>query len=243
MASNGNKRQITPKGAKLPGRTLADALSIAKVLSDLAAPSSKDRIAGENNETSAGGNFKTKFAAAGYFGLVEKDGDKYKLTERGRAAIGGDVQAKRAAVMGTGFGPVIKLFSTRKVKDSVIEARLKDDCNASESSVENLREVLVESATEAGLVVDGKFDATAIESVADDEIGPKPGPRSRKSPDQTSKAPRPPAKDPPPEKDPPPPKEPPAAVNSPIQVVVQVDGSKMEPAKLAELIRLLGKTQ
>lgn len=76
MVETGGKRQLTPKAAKLPGRTLADASQIAVALSELAAPSSKDLIAGHNGETSAGGNFKVKFAAAGYYGLVEKEGAK-----------------------------------------------------------------------------------------------------------------------------------------------------------------------
>ncbi len=145
--------------------------------------------------------------------------------------------------MGTGYGPLIKKLVTKTVNHNAIEIRLQEDYDTPKASAKRRREILVESATDAGLIVDEKFDAKAIESIPEDAIGTKPtGPqKSSGSNGQTSpKEPKQRHADPPPKppaKDPPPPEDPPAA--APIQVVVQVDGSKMEPAQLAELIRLL----
>lgn len=164
MAEANSTKTKVSKTAKLPARTLKDALTIAQALKDHAVPASKAVIADQNDETITSSVFKSKFAAAGYYGLLGKDGDKHKLTERGEAALAGDEQARRAAVMATGFGPIGSL-PTRTVSTKVIEARLKSDYSAPESSVESLCKVLIESAKDVGLIVNEKFDAKAIESV------------------------------------------------------------------------------
>ena len=242
MAGGNSSKSKTPSSSKLPAKSLADALAIAQALKDYAVPASKAVIAAQRDETTSSSHFKQKFASAGYYGLVEKDGDKFKLTARGEAALDGDDIAKRTAVMSTGFGPIIGTLATRQVAINIIESRLKSDHGATESGAATLASVLVQSAEDAGLIVNDKFDAQAIESVDSEEIGPKEtnssssassSATSKKGPSAQKKTTA--VKDLKPDGKP----KPPAGEEMPIQVVVQVDGSKMEPAKIAELVKLL----
>jgi hypothetical protein len=243
MAGEDSSKSKTPSRSKLPAKDLADALAIAQALKEYAVPASKAVIAGQREETTSSSHFKQKFASAGYYGLVEKDGDKFKLTDRGEAALDGDDIAKRTAVMSTGFGPIIGSLATRQVAINIIESRLKSDHGATESGAATLASVLVRSAEDAGLIVNEKFDAHAIESVDPEEIGPKAASSSssasssrtsRKSPSTQKKTAV--VKDPKPNPGKP---KPPTGEEAPIQVVVQVDGSNMEPVKIAELVKLL----
>jgi hypothetical protein len=122
--------------------------------------------------------------------------------------------------------------------------RLKNDCEAADSALENLSDVLIASSEDAGLILNGKFDAAAIESVPKEDVGPKTQApkRERKQPSrsnggsearqQTSPPPPPPL----PQKEPEPPNVMPVP---PVQIVVQIDASKMNPPQVAELIRAL----
>jgi hypothetical protein len=249
MAGEDASKSKTPKSAKLPAKRLADALEIAQTLKDYAVSASKAVVAEQSGTTTSSSGFKSKFASAGYYGLTEKDGDKFKLTSRGEAALDGDEVARRTAVMSTGFGPIIASLPTRQVSEnviSIIQSRLKSDHGATESSAEALASVLVQSAEDSGLIANGKFDAHAIESVDSEEIGPKASSKkASQSSADTSKKSSSAQKKTPPAKEPKP--DPPKVENhlgnpTPIQVVVQVDGSKMEPAKIAELVKLLRST-
>jgi hypothetical protein len=216
-------------------------LAIAQALKDYAVPASKAVIAGQRGETTSSSGFKSKFASAGYYGLIEKDGDKFKLTARGEAALDGDDLAKRTAVMATGFGPIIDSLATRPVTPSIIESRMTSDHGATASGAKTSASVLVKSAEDAGLIVNDKFDAQAIESVDSAEIGPKVAASSGSSstaskPSSIAQKKTTVVKEPKPDPGKP---KPPIGDQTPIQVVVQVDGSKMEPAKIAELVKLL----
>lgn len=223
-------------------------MEVAQALRDYAVPASRAVVAGQMDTTTSSSRFQQKFAAARYYGLVEKDGAKFELTSRGNAALDGDDVAKRTAVMATGFGPIIASLPTRPVTLSIIESRLQSDHGASESGAKTMASVLVESAEDAGLIVNDKFDARAIESVDAKDIGSKgtgnnadPASSKRassaqkKTPAGKTEKPDPPKPDPP-NPDPPAPQ---GTGQAPVQVVVQLDGSKMEPAKIAELIKLL----
>ena len=244
MAGENSAKSKTPPSSKLPAKSLADALAIAQALRDYAVPASKAVIAGQRSETTSSSAFKSKFASAGYYGLIEKDGDKFKLTARGEAALDGDEQGKRTAVMATGFGPIIKSLATRPVTPSIIESRLQSDHGATASGAKTSASVLVKSAEDAGLIVNEKFDAQAIESVNSAEIGPKAASRSSSTASSSASSKQSSStqkktttvKEPKPNPGKP---KPPTGDQVPIQVVVQVDGSKMEPAKIAELVKLL----
>jgi hypothetical protein len=248
MAGEDSSKERTPSSSKLPAKSLSAALEVAQALRDYAVSASRPVIAGQMGTTTSSSAFQQKFAAARYFGLIEKDGDKFKLTSRGNAALDGDDVAKRTAVMATGFGPIIASLSTRQVTPNIIESRLKSDHGASESGAKTGASILVKSAEDAGLVVNEKFDAKAIESVDSKDIGPRAtgsgsdstasrqGSAAQKK-TQAGKTAKPdPPKPDPPKPDPP---APPVEQQAPVQVVVQLDGSKMEPAKIAELIKLL----
>lgn len=238
MAGGNSTKTKTPRAARLPARTLKEAVALAQALKDYAVPASKAVIAGHNGETMSSSAFKSKFAAAGYYGLLAKEGEKYKLTERGEAVLAGDDQAKRDAVMATGFGSIIGSLATRPVSPKILEGRLKSDYSVNETSADTLCKVLIESAEDAGLVADGKFDAKAIESVDTATVVPQEATAKKPVVSDGGRARQrntPPSKS---SKDPPKPDSPTRTV-APVQVVVQLDGSKMEPAKIAELVRLL----
>jgi hypothetical protein len=250
MAGEDASKSKTPKSAKLPAKSLAEALEIAQTLKDYAASASKAVIAEQSGTTTSSSAFKSKLASAGYYGLTEKDGDKFKLSSRGEAVLDGDDIAKRTAVMSTGFGPIIASLPTRQVSEnviSIIQSRLKSDHGATESSAETLASVLVKSAEDSGLIANERFDAQAIESVDSEEIGPKaPSKKAAPSSADTSKKSSSAQKKTPPAKEPkhpdPPNVEHPVVEQTPIQVIVQVDGSKMDPAKITELVKLLRST-
>jgi hypothetical protein len=234
------KANRTPPRNKLPAFSLSDVREIVNALAELAAPSSQERIASHTGKT-VSGPFKRRLAAAKYFGLVSKTGSKLAITDRGESFLANDPAAMRAAVMGTGFGSVIQSFSSKLVNDAAIEARLQDDCGVTEGSAADLRAVLVSSAEDAGLISSNKFDPEAIESVADEHVGSVPvdpadqvaspdggkgGAEKKKAPTkkQSSELKAEPQI---------------ASTGTPVQVVVQVDGSKMDPTQLAELIKAL----
>lgn len=231
----------TPTGAKLPGVPLATALTVAAAAAELAAPSSKERIASQAG-ASIGGSFATKFGAANFFGLLTKAADgRYGVSDRGERALAGDQHAKREAVMGTGFGPVIRLLSSRPVVDSAIEGRLEEDFGVPNSSVKKRKDVLLASAEEAGLIQDGKFDPEAIESVSIEQ--PAASDASKKSKRPTKPQPKPAIKQEEPliretvepiDRD---------RAGHGVQVVLNIDASKLSPQDLGDLIRELRKSE
>jgi hypothetical protein len=241
MTDSDTKVKRIPRGAKLPVASLADVQPIAQALSELAAPASAARIASQINRT-VSGPFKGLLAAAKYFGVIKKEGDKLVLTERGESFLAGDTAAKRSAVMGTGFGPIIGSFSSKRVNEAAIEARLQDDWSVPEGSAPDLRKVLVDSAQDAGLIANSKFDPAAIESVPEEDVSSVTKPssnsteksgRNGSSGGSSSSGKKPASGDK--ER----PVDPPQATTSPVQVVVQVDASKLEPEQIGELIRAL----
>jgi hypothetical protein len=193
------------------------------------------------------GPFKRRLAAAKYFGIVRKDGDKLALTERGEAFLEGDDDAKRSAVMATGFGPIISTFSSKRVNDGAIEARLQDDWQVPEGSAPELRKVLIDSAEDAGLISDSKFDPAAIESVPAEQVDPPEKPRQERKAEPegrstSSSGGRKKSDDTPEPKRTPNRLDTPEPVTPPVQVVLQIDASSLDPAQLAELIREIRKS-
>jgi hypothetical protein len=248
MAEHESKAKRIPKGAKLPSSPLGEVEAIARAFSELAAPSSPARIASQIGMT-VSGLFKRRLAAAKYYGIVRKEGQKLAITDRGEAFLKGDADSKRAAVMGTGFGPIISTFSSKRVNEDAIEARLQDDWSVPEGSAPDLRKVLVESAEDAGLISDGKFDPAAIESVSEDQLEApeKPPNRAEKSTHKnagksvhhegTSGSGK--VEEPVSSKG----RSRSSALDAPpIQVLVRIDAGSLDPVQLAELIRELQKS-
>src|SRR6266508_2899354 len=159
----------TPRGAKLPQVPLDDTLPVVRTLSDLAAPSSSQRIAQSLGTTSTSSSCKQRVAAAGYYGFIRRSGDRYEITDRGEAVIGpdGDVElrARREALMSSGFGQVIYILRGREANEDTIAARLQDDSKVPEPAAKQLAKVLITSVTQAKLQSNNRFDVGPIEEM------------------------------------------------------------------------------
>lgn len=250
MAENEKQsQQRTPPSAKLPQVSLEDALEPVRALADLGAPSTPHVIAqhlGKSYATDA--RFRTRLGAAGYYGLIEKQGGKRALTERGLAITGagnGDAtRARQEAVMSTSFGQVIHLLRGRPVNDSAVRLRLHDDYGVPEKSAPSVAQALIDAATQADIIKNNSFDAATIEAVASvipsdtptakDSGGtstPKPTPTpstttTQKSKEQTQNSEK-------------------VVVEETrpfvpgVQIVVRIDAASLTPQEIAELVRAL----
>jgi hypothetical protein len=247
MAANeeqGYKR--TPFSAKLPQVSLDDALEPARALAELAAPATPHVIA-QHLGTSYGTNarFRTRTAAAGYYGLIAKQGNKRVLTERGKIITSGGngdaAHARREAVISTSFGPLILSLRGRPVNESAIMLRLQSDFNVPDASAASVATALIDAATQAGLITDDRFDAAAIEAVASaipsepptaEPLSAKPKPEADGTAPSaaTTKRQQPRPK---------PEVEQPRPFVPGVQVVVKVDASNLTPAQIAELVHAL----
>jgi hypothetical protein len=82
--------------------------------------------------------------------------------------ISGDAASKKAsaqaALMGTNFGRLIQVLSGRSVSEETIGARLQNDLQVPAASAGKLAGVLVAAAEQAGILTDGRFNATEIEA-------------------------------------------------------------------------------
>jgi hypothetical protein len=164
--SNTTKR--TPQGQRLPQATIADVRALVQALGDLGGPASRKLVFGQAGKAATGGAADAKWAAMGYYGFREKvSGGKHQISDRGRALISGDpaaeLDAKQHAVMSTGFRAIVDRFSTRPVNEVAIAGLLHEDAGAPEDRTKALASILVEVATDAELITDGKFQAAPIE--------------------------------------------------------------------------------
>src|SRR5258708_6326113 len=161
-------RRRTPNRARLPQVSLNDAATIAQALFDLAGPATPPIIAQRLHVSPASSGFNTRLAAAGYYDLITRNGDRYELTSTGLGLISGDAASKKAsaqaALMGTNFGRLIQLLSGRSVSEETIGARLQNDLDVPEASAAKLASVLVAAAEQAGILTDSRFNATEIEA-------------------------------------------------------------------------------
>lgn len=247
------KQTRTPFSVKLPQVSLDAAIEIAAALGELGTASTPHVIAqhmGASYSTNA--RFRTKIGAAGYFGLIEKQGDRRALTPRGEAIIGDDAEAaERArgeAVMSTNFGPILHSLRGRTINDGVIKLRLQSDYSVPENSAPTVATALIESADQAGLSSNGALDAKVIEQY--DDVLPKeedaPAPqrqRSRQNGQAATTTPKPkPEQKRTREKQRTTTKE--VEVERrpfvpEVRVVVKIDATQLGPQEIAELVRAL----
>jgi hypothetical protein len=252
----GQKKKRTPFSVRLPQAPINEVIPVVEALAALGTPSSPHVIA-QQAGTSYGtdARFRTRLAAAGYYGFMAKDGNLRKITSRGEALVGDDEaaakKARREAVMSTNFGPIIHSLRGRSVSEDTVALRVESDYGVPKSSAPGVAKVLVTSATEAELMADGRLDAAAIEQLAG--LMPSPHevtqtngakPRQRKAAEQKSTAARAgedakkqtTATTETGEKDRE--EQPPPFVQG-VQVVVNIDASDLTPAQIAELVRAL----
>jgi hypothetical protein len=246
-AGNGSAKKRTPFSARLPQATLREAARVAEALAALAAPATPAVIAQHMDISSSSGGFKTKLAAAGYYGLVQVDGERRTLTERGTEITSGDASrveaASRDAVMSTTFGPILHSLRGRPVSEAIVSSRIQSDYNVPAASAEHLARVLVQSARDAALVTDDSFDAMAIEAHARVMPDAAPTPRGGKSA-PVAPSPKPTAK---PQAETPVPAAPrtrvetaePPPFNQSLQIVVKIDATNLSPEQIAALVRAL----
>jgi hypothetical protein len=259
MAANEEQaRRRTPFSAKLPQVSLDDALEPVRALSELGAPATPHVIA-QHLGTSYGtdARFRTRLGAAGYYGLIKKQQDKRALTERGSVITGsngGDAtRARREAVISTSFGPLIHSLRGRPVNESAIALRLQSDYSAPEASARRLAGALIDAATQAGLVADGRFDAVAIEEVASalptpPEAAAAPTNGNGQAGRERTAAPRRATasqtrQDRQAEQSQPEVEQRRPFVPGGVQIIVKVDASKLSAQEIAELVRALQTPQ
>jgi hypothetical protein len=248
MATNEEQSpKRTPFSARLPQASLNEVIPVVEALAALGTPSTPHVIAqqmGVSYTTNA--RFRTRIGAAGYYGLIEKDGDRRRLTSRGEAITSGNTnaveQARREAVMSTTFGPVIHSLRGRTVDENTVALRLQQDYGVPQSSAPNVARALVDAATQAELIADDRFDAAAIEAVASvmpsKDEQPARQARESKAPKESQAAKKqesvrqqPPVTTV---------KEEQARPFVPgVQVVVKIDASSLSPTEIAELVRTL----
>jgi len=169
MADDNGAKQVatrTGRSLRLPGATLGDVLIFATASNGLGGPAPKEIIAEQARMSAGGGRFKTKFAAAQYYELLEKDGQNFRLTELGERAISSDTAtagaARRAAVMSSGFGAVLRALASRPVQKSAVVGRIRADLAVEPGPADSLADVLIETARDVGLIEADRFVASAI---------------------------------------------------------------------------------
>lgn len=239
-------RKRTPFSAKLPQVAFNQAVPIAEALAALGAPATPHVIAQQMGTTYSSSGFKTKLAAAGYYGLLQVDGDRRTLTDRGEALTSGDEararQARREGVMSTNFGPVIYSLRGRAINEATVALRLQSDLQVPESSARNVAKALIESARNAELLTgEDRLDAAAIEGVA--SVIPKPSvngtassqaaarPQQAQRGKQAESKPKPPREEEEKKEN-----ENTRPFGGGVQVVVKVDASNLTPEQIVELV-------
>jgi hypothetical protein len=254
------RRSRTPRNAKLPSTTPDGTRKVVAALAELAGPASRERLASRMGVQLTGGVARS-LASALLYGFIAVDSDKkLVITDRGLAFLSNDPEAvkhaERQAVMSTGFGVAIKKLTTRKADAEVVAFRLQEDQGIPEASSKDRAQLLVSAATSAGLVTNGNFDGGVIEDtiavVGEPEVPVLAESRATSMPptSKASLAAAAPAKGPKTttiatgaaneegrsREEPDGPFE--QAV-APIQVVLQIDASKLDAKQIGEIVREL----
>lgn len=254
------RRVITPKSLKLPRVGFEEVKPLVEAMVALNGASSRNLIFDQAGASASGGTAKKKWAALGYYGFrTDLDGSKFDVSERGQTFVSGDAdrqrEAKQHALISTGFQPIIARFSTRPANQGAIAGILREDFGVPETTAANAAaELLIALATEAGFIVGGTFKAAPIEQ-AMEAVPARRDAKPRASATRTGglagakpkQAPKQPAVSATPK----PPNGQGAAERTgsegqagpfglaPVQVVVNVDASKLTGEQIAGLVRAL----
>lgn len=161
-------KKRVPKGQRIPQATPAEVIPMVETLASFNGPASKKMVAGSMGLTAGGGAFEGKWAAMGYYGFRESAGNgRFEITERGRALVSDDpaaaLEAKQHALVATGFRVILNRFSTNPVNLPAIAAVLEEDLGVPDSQVTKVAKLLVKSAEDAEMVIENRFQITAIE--------------------------------------------------------------------------------
>lgn len=225
-------------------------MPIVTALDQLAAPSSKEAVADQLDMSAGGGTFKRKFGTAGYYGLIRKTkgASTYELTRLGeRLAADPDKQTKaegRAAVMGSGFGPVFEKFKTRTVQKNAIAVRLREDRDVLADQAERVAETLIQTGNDVGLIVDGRFKPGPMEEgqkLSKQTAGNKEADGNGRGDAEEPEGGNGAGEEPDLPHDPDPP-TPPVHTPGGLQVILNIDATKLSAEQLADLVRELRRT-
>lgn len=242
--------------AELPSTPPSGTKRVVTTLAELAGPASRERIAGRLNAQLTG-RLAAAIASALVYGFMEvREDGKVELTERGRAFIGDDAEASKQAqgeaIMSTGLAATINRLRTHKVDEDIISARLQDDLGLAEGTANERAKTLAKAAADAGLAVDGRFNTDAIEDTIE-AVGEPKAPTSA-APTQTPKPKATATRTPAPtakettnggdrtsaeEGGGQPPAPFPQAATAPLQIVLQIDASKLGAEEIGAIVREL----
>jgi hypothetical protein len=137
----------------------------------------------------------------GYYGFREEAPDgRQVISERGRALLSSDaavsLEAKQQALVASGFHTTLDRFSTSPVNLTAIEGVLHEDLDVPEQQVKKIANVLVESAEDAELIVENRFQVApiqqAIEAVGEITVTTSDKPMARRPTENNHKDPAPP---------------------------------------------------
>lgn len=260
---NNNSGKRVSASAKLPSVTPEGTRRIVAALAETAGSASRQRLASKLGVQLTGA-MASSLAAAIMYGFIEVgDDEKLVTTDRGETFLSDDVEAvkraSREAVMSTGFGVIIKRLMTRKADAEVVAFRLQEDQDLPEKASKERAKVVVKAATDSGLVTDDRFDAAAIEDTIE-IVGEPSAPDAPTTKPAGSKpaAPKPKAEPEKPKGENPAtttsastaagkegrtskqePKVPFEGATAPVQVVLNIDASKLSAKEVAEIVREL----
>ncbi len=260
-ANDSSKRTVAgdqPQQLELPAATPQAAKRVVTTLAALAGPANRERIA-SRLEVKLAGRLISAIVAAQLYGFIEEnDEGKLVMSDRGYALIGDEedaaAKAEQHGIMATGFGATIKQMRTHKADVEIVAVRLADDRGLSEGSANERAKVLVKAATDAGLIVNERFNAEVIEDALE-AVGEPRAPRVTVKATSKRGAPKAPARQKAvedgnggiaTEKEGGAEMEPTGpfvrAAAAPLQVVLQVDATKLDASKIGEIIQELRAT-
>ena len=159
----------TRRHQQLPCASLDSALAVARVIEESAAGElSREVVARLLGVKPNTGGFTRRTAAAGYFGLVAGR-TSLSVTALGQRALVDDPggrEARRAAVRGSSFGPLLERLKGRPARRDAIALLIRERLGTPASTADDASRALLASANEVGLIgADGTFDAIAIEGL------------------------------------------------------------------------------
>lgn len=159
----------TQQGLRMPRVSIEDVRELVVALEALNGPASRELVFDGAGKSASGGAADARWGAMGYFGFRKKaGGGKHEITERGRALLSDDpavvLEAKQHAIAATGFRSIIERFSGRPVNQSAVAGVMREGSDISADAADASAAMLIEVATDAQLIVEGKFKPGPIEA-------------------------------------------------------------------------------
>lgn len=231
MATQSPPKQPKVRSAQFPGYSLADAIKLAAAVETLGGTASSDAVgqAMDPKRSLDSGPGKRLIAAAGYYGLIKREGRQIEILDRGRKAVLGQGDEQRQALSEAFLSPKLfaALFSRFRGKDlpatDALVKLLRYDHALAEGGARQAMKVFVGSGLSAGVLE--KKNGTY--SCRDVEVAPPPEEpveedvgQAEKGIDEGDRGSQPRTK-------------------SRVTIQINLDVSGWTPQQVAELVRLL----